>query len=266
MVAKGSEIMGRQLYELIPEKGKHLADSHDTEGASRGVYLDDETNKPCGAGEFMPVEIDDEEGSGRADFAFAGILAIGIGIGVVANKAYPHVRKWITTTAFPKVKKFWRKVTKRESKPEQIIECDIAKITPVLMEPEEFSENIDLVINEFHANGNNEEAKQHLLNIMCAAMYIANEIRQLSNVILKDEDRLAWGVTLEKLTAQSVIDGINHILEEKVLTLDGAQAKALTECLGGILIVNGVFVPIENRRIKEALRVHPSDQREEKIL
>lgn len=50
--------MGRQLYELIPEEGKHLADSHDTEGAVRGVYLDDETNKPCGAGEFMPVDVD----------------------------------------------------------------------------------------------------------------------------------------------------------------------------------------------------------------
>lgn len=51
--------MSRQFYKLIPEEGKHLADSHGTEGAVRGVYLDDETNKPCGAGEFMPVNIDD---------------------------------------------------------------------------------------------------------------------------------------------------------------------------------------------------------------
>ena len=55
--------MGRQLYELIPEEGKHLADSHNTEGAFRGVYLDNETNTPCGAGEFMPVDIGDDERS-----------------------------------------------------------------------------------------------------------------------------------------------------------------------------------------------------------
>ena len=44
MAARGGVILGRQLYELIPEEGKHLADSHDTEGAVRRVYLDDETN------------------------------------------------------------------------------------------------------------------------------------------------------------------------------------------------------------------------------
>ncbi|MBD5543566.1 MAG: hypothetical protein HDR01_04785 [Lachnospiraceae bacterium] len=42
--------MSSDLYRLIPEEGKHLAESHNTEGAYRGVYLDDETNKPSGAG------------------------------------------------------------------------------------------------------------------------------------------------------------------------------------------------------------------------
>lgn len=268
--------MGRQLYELIPEEGKHLADSHDTEGAVRGVYLDDETNKPCGAGEFMPVDIDDDEDSDSVGdytsdgnleggaFAFASILAIGIGIGVVATKAYPHAKKWITTTAVPGVKKFWRKMSKKE--PEQFIECAKAETTPILMELKEFSQSIDLAVNEFHADMNSEEAQQHLLNIMCAAMYMANEIRQLSNAVLKDEDRLAWGVTMEKLATQSVTDGINRILEGKVLALNEVQVKALTECLGGSLIVNGVFIPIENRRIREALLVHPSEQRKGKIL
>ena len=39
--------MGRQLYELIPEEGKHLADSHDTEGAFRGVYLGQHRTENC---------------------------------------------------------------------------------------------------------------------------------------------------------------------------------------------------------------------------
>ncbi len=264
--------MGRQLYELIPEEGKHLADSHDTEGAFRGVYLDNETNKPCGAGEFMPVDIGDDEDSdsytpdvvleGDA-FALAGILAVGIGIGVGATKVYPYVKKWITTMAVPGIKKFWQKMTKKRS--EESIECAKAEIAP-MMKPEEFSQSIDLAVNELRTDMSSEEAQQHLLNIMCAAMYIANEIRQLSNAVLRDEDRLAWKDTLEKLTTQNVTDGINRILEGKVLALDEAQAKALAECLGGALITNGVFVPIGNERIKEALLVYPSDPKEGKIL
>lgn len=263
--------MGRQLYELIPEEGKHLADSHDTEGAVRGVYLDDETNKPCGAGEFMPVDIDEDEDSapvndydpdGSLDsgaLAGAAILAIGIGIGVAATKAYPHVKKWFKTTAVPGVKNFWRKVTKKEPESEEVLEEAGIEIASVLPEPEAFSQSIDLAVNEYHADMASEEAQQHLLNIMCAAMYMASEIRQLTNVTLKDEDRLAWGATLEKLTTQSVTDGINRILEGKVLALDAEQAKTLAECLSGTLVVNGAFVPIGNERIKEALLVHPQE-------
>ena len=266
--------MGRQLYELIPEEGKHLADSHNTEGAFRGVYLDNETNTPCGAGEFMPVDIGDDEDSdsytpdatleGTA-FDFVDILTvgIGIGIGVVGTKAYPYVKKWITTTAVPGIKEFWQKITKKT--PEESIECTKAEIVP-MMKPEEFSQSIDLAVNEFCTDTRSEEAQQHLLNIMYAAMYIANEIRQLSIAVLMDEDRLAWKDVLEKLATQNVTDGINHILEGKVLALDEAQTKALTKYLAGALIPNGVFVPIGIERIKEALLVYPNDPKECEIL
>lgn len=270
--------MGRQLYELIPEEGKHLADSHDTEGAVRGVYLNNETNKPCGAGEFMLVHIgNDEDSSSVSDYipdesldgdalVVAGILAFGIGIGVAASKAYPYVRKWVTTKAVPNVKKFWRKVTKTESEPESVIECAETKTMPTLMEPEEFSQNIDQVVNEFYADTSSEETQQHLLNIMCAAIYIASEIRQLPNDVLKSKDRLDWRAAMERLTTQGITDSINCILERKVLSLDKGQSAELAECLNGILIVNGNFVPIENRRIKEALFVYPSDPIENKVL
>lgn len=269
-MARGGVVLGRQLYELIPEEGKHLADSHDTEGAVRGVYLDDETNKPCGAGEFIPVELDEDEGDeDDCELAPVGgdidgralLIAFGCFVGgVVVTKAYPHVKKWVTTTAVPGVKKFWRRVTKKGPEPEETIECTGEEIVSALPEPEAFSQSIDLAVNEYHADMSSEEAQQHLLNIMCAAMYMASEIRQLTNTTLKDEDRLAWGAALEKLTTQSVTDGINRILEGKVMALDAEQSKSLSEFLGGALIVNGAFVPIENGRVKEALLVHPRDQ------
>lgn len=252
--------MDKQLYELIPEEGKHLADSHNTEGAVRGVYLDDETNKPCGAGEFMPVDIDDDSELNPVGGEIDGkalLIAFGCFVGgVVVTKAYPYVKKWVTTTAVPGVKQFWQKVTKKGAELEEANKCNGDEIVSTLPAPEEFSQSIDLAVNEYHADMSSEEAQQHLLNIMCAAMYMAGEIRQLTNATLKDEDRLAWGVALEKLTTQSVTDGINRILEGKVLSLDEEQSKTLTEFLGGSLIVNGAFLPIENERIKEALLVH----------
>lgn len=256
--------MDKQLYELIPEEGKHLADSHNTEGAVRGVYLDDETNKPCGAGEFMPVDIDDADDfelnsvAGEIDGKSLLIAFVCFVGGVAVTKAYPHVKNLVTATAIPGVKKFWRKVTKKGAEPEEANECGGDEIVSAIPAIEEFSQNIDLAVNEYHADRSSEEAQQHLLNIMCAAMYIAGEIRQLTNATLKDEDRLAWGSVLEKLTTRSVTDGINQILEGKVLALGEEQSETLTEFLGGSLIVNGTFLPIENERIKEALLVQPN--------
>ena len=102
----------------------------------------------------------------------------------------------------PGVKKFWKKVTKKGLEPEETIEYTGAEIISSLPEPEEFSQSIDLAVNEYHADMSSEEAQQHLLNIMCAAMYIASEIRKLTNATLKDEERLTWGNTLEKLTTK----------------------------------------------------------------
>lgn len=49
------------LYRRIPEDGKHPANSKKNPGAISGAALDDKTNKPSGASDFMPVEISEEE-------------------------------------------------------------------------------------------------------------------------------------------------------------------------------------------------------------
>jgi len=267
-VSKEDVPMSGDLYRLIPEEGKHLAYSHDTEGAVRGVYLDDETKKPCGAGEFIPISDDGIEDDSERDsdysptrsmdsdaLAFAGILALGIGIGVAAAKAYPHAKNWATTAAIPELKKFWSMLRGKEPK---TLGCpatptEIAELADV----EEFSENIDIVLNEYQKNMGSEEAQQHLriLNIMCAAMYIASEIRQLSNTAMKNDERLKWRATLEKLATQSATDGINRILVGNTQKLEGEQLDQLSAFMDGALVSGRAFIPIENSRIKEALKV-----------
>ena len=128
--------MGDDLYKLIPEEGKHLAESRNTKGAYRGVYLDDETNKPSGAGEFVKVNpeelnneaavqansneetvqknntIDAEQGNNdtnavqdtKASSDVNGYVAIAtamFGLGILVANAYPHAKKWVKETAVP---------------------------------------------------------------------------------------------------------------------------------------------------------------------
>ena len=132
-------IMGDDLYKLIPEEGKHLAESRNTKGAYRGVYLDDETNKPSGAGEFVKVNpeelnneaavpansneetvqknntIDAEQGNNdtnavqdtKASSDVNGYVAIAtamFGLGILVANAYPHAKKWVKETAVPSAK------------------------------------------------------------------------------------------------------------------------------------------------------------------
>ena len=177
----------------------------------------------------------------------------------MATKAYPHAKEWFTATVVPRVKKFWWRVIKKEPEPKEIIECPEKEVDCILQEPAKFSQSVDLMVEEYYADMSSEEAQQHLLNIMVAALIIAGEIRKLTNATLKDEDRLTWGATLEKLTTQKVTDAINRILEEKMLTLDATQTKVLTDYLGETLFVKGAFVPIENMQIKKALLIHPND-------
>ena len=271
--------MSDTLYRLIPEEGKHLADSHNTEGAVRGVYLDDETNKPCGAGEFIPISEDEENGiesdclDDEIDFqsealdgnavAVAGILAVGIGIGIAAHKAFPYVKEWVVSTAVPGVKNLWNKLLGKKAKPQEQTDTAPEMIVPVKVE--DFSNSIDLILNEYQKNMSSEEAQQHLLNILCAALYIANEIRQLSNTAIKDEERLEWREAFEKLTTKNVTDGINYILSAQTQKLKAEQLDQLSTLIGVSLIDNGIFIPIESYRVKEALNVYPLQERKELI-
>lgn len=257
--------MSHDLYRLIPEEGKHLAESRDTEGAYRGVYLDNKTNKPSGAGEFIKVEDNDNEndfsenGVDNSVATIAGLIAVGIGIGVAATKAYPYVREWIDNTAVPGVKNIWNKIRKKDTVI-PVITDESVLLTIDVASAQDFSNNVDEVLNAYQENMSSEEAQAHLLNIMCCAMYMANEIRKLSNVVIKNEKinreyLLEWKLSMEKLTTQTVTDNINRILESDVLSMKETEIELITILMGDSLIADGVFVPIKNEEIKKALRL-----------
>ena len=117
------------LYRVIPDPGKHLANSQDTVEAYRGVFLDNVTNKPCGAAELVPVSPEELSES-------SGVSSIGKTIATVAatyaiiefGKAVaPHVKRWTTEKAIPWVKRKWNEL--KGDKPKE--EKDAIQTEPV---------------------------------------------------------------------------------------------------------------------------------------
>lgn len=260
--------MSGDLYRLIPEEGKHLAESRDTKGAYRGVYLDDDTNKPSGAGEFIKIEDDKcedyDNDSVRNEMdgdvaAITGLIAIGIGIGVAATKAYPHVKEWVGNTAVPGMKKFWYKIRNKDTAISMVTD-ETVSVSMDVVSAQDFADNVDVVLDEYQKNMSSKEAQVHLLNIMSCAMYMVSEIRKISNVVVNnevigEERLLEWKFAMEKLTTQTVTDSINRILEGNVLSMNETDMQRIAVLMGDTMITNGVYVPIKNEKVKELLRL-----------
>lgn len=132
--------MAYEYYKLLHEEGKHLADSHGTQGTQRGVYLDDETNKPSGAGEFLHMsfeEILDENGFSSAGNAWV-FVGVGLVVGALVNEAAPHVITWAKTKALPKAKRIIDSIKGKKAKePENILEIPFEDIYSEDLESED---------------------------------------------------------------------------------------------------------------------------------
>jgi len=245
--------MSDDLYRLIPEEGKHLADSHDTDGAYRGVYLDDETNKPCGAGEFVKVDpselsssddTDDNNGNGISPEQAAAIAAIFTAVGVAAAKAYPHVKEFVVTKIAPPVKRFWN--TKiRKKKTENAIGC-ISESTDL---------SIDVVLEEYRENMSSNEAKKELVEAFVLQVIAARKIKRVAQAVIVDENghKVDGRELVDKLSNPALITEINEILSANPQLLSQQQATELSDFLGYSIIMEGKYIPISSQTIHEKL-------------
>ena len=244
--------MSDDLYRLIPEEGKHLADSHDTEGAFRGVYLDDETNKPCGAGEFVKVDSseltstndtndNDENGISLGQVAVAAISVV---IGVTATKAYPHIKKFVSTKIAPPVKQFWNaKVRKKKS------------ISTINCKSESTNLSIDTFLEEHRENMSSEEAKKELIEAFVLQVMVANKIKKVAQVNIVDESgfKVEKCEFADKLSNSALITKINAILSTNPQLLSQQQVTELSSFLGYNIISEGKYIPISSEIMRDKL-------------
>lgn len=185
----------------------------------------------------------------------------GIVVAFIAGvKAAPYIGRFWHDKAVPTIAKIKNKLTgkstdKQEEIPSNNEHMESANVLPAEISLTKFSEEIDTALSKYEADMSSEEAQEHLINIIMLAACLAEEIRKLSGASIKadSKDYLELQRAMEKLTTQKVTDGINMILANNISMLNARTSKTLSELLGGNFAQNGVFMPIENSRVKKVL-------------
>lgn len=228
----------------------------------KGNYMPDQP-------EFSEIENPDG-GSETTDssnlLTMAIVVAVSIGGTLVATKVAPHVKLWWNDKAYPSIVSNWRKLTKQE-KTAQCIKCENSSQVDVFelasqskTTAADFSMQIDKAFNNYKENMSSSEAQEHILAIMGAAAFIADEIRKLSNTCIKDDSEfLELKATMEKLVTQQVTDSINLILEQKSYILDEKTSLTFFKYFGGGGFVDGKYVSLQNEKVKEALSFYKAE-------
>lgn len=268
------------LYRVKHKEGTHLASSHDTEGASRGILFDDKTNKLVGHAELEPVDDSEygydysyvyqenqqkEELSPEQD-ELAELLVQLMAAGTMyalTKYVAPPVTRWWQNKAIPTMKETWKILTdktKDKSSPKGKKKSKLH--TNEIVTANEtvhgmFSHVLEEKYEKYMNDMTSEEAQRELLDIFILSALLIKKIRKLSNArIIKDGgapgEYLEGQAILERLTTPEYVGSINQILENNPQLMEEKTAY-LSEILGCNLILNGQYVPIEIGKFKEAM-------------
>lgn len=242
--------MKENLFELIPEEGKHLAESKDTPGTFRGVYLDDETNKVSGAGEFRPVKKEDLKGDGL-DMQSA---AVGAAAGGVVVILYPYVKKLVVEQIIPKAKQIWDEWWGSEESSAQEEEYEEEASFEVLDSISD--EGLETAYDRYRENMTDAEAKKELLEAFIMCLAAAKKICRVANAdVISPSGEITQGkLMLEMLTRNNLLDSINSIIENTPSLLEEKEVLKLSELLGVELFQEKEYLPINISTIEKSLR------------
>lgn len=249
------------LYRRIPEDGKHPANSKKNPGAISGAALDDKTNKPSGASDFMPVEISEEEYlRAQKKAVFWGNLAE-MGMDYVSvrfqywwrTKALPKIVYDIIPSTKIKVVNWGKHTFGKEGKKAEQTGQSVRMTVPPKKESTTIALTADLesAYQNYTVNMSSEEAQKELFEAFVLQYLSMKKLQKLSNARIVDaEGNVIDGAdVVNKLSNPSVIRSINLLLSQNPSLLNEWQAKALAETLGRELIQADHYVPIRRSEL-----------------
>ncbi len=262
------------LYKRVPKDGTHPAKSRRVPGAISGAALDDETNKPSGSSDFMPVEglTEEEYKRKQAQAVFAAKVAE-----IIMDWAHDRTMNWLESTAIPALK--YRLIPAAKDKVIEWGESAIiavgdrifdtqssrdstkiaekgklasqkrsifqTKAETLLMQESDRAKNS----HSEHETISQEQYEQLVSLTKIHALLLAADIRRLSTVCVSEETdetrRIERQQELERLTSKDVMNSIQLLLsEENQSLLDEATQKILAEFKNGYFVVNEEKVPV----------------------
>lgn len=253
--------MKEPVYRPIIPEGTHLADSGKVPGAKLGAALDNTTNQVSGQADWVEVRR-----KPLADIiGYALVAGVTVVATVAAQKSAPVVQSWFQTTALPSAKAALRRIAGTKGTEGQI--AAVAATEPIQLSPAGFSKEIETALEGVRQPMSSAEVKRRLLRIMLAAVIIAEELRALDGVEIRDdEDLRELRRAMGKLTTQEVADLVNQIRVEDEGLLDAESEAAFVAAFGGDSKDRGEYLPIDQERLCEALRLpedNPEDERDE---
>ncbi len=184
--------------------------------------------------------------------------------------AKPHVVNWWNTKLVPGVKNLAAslkkkdiKATKRLKKTKSDKAATHKRVTTTDIAVQNMnalntlSGNIEIMYDEYIRNITSEEAQQHLINIVVLTACLAHEIKELSGVVIRDNEKLStqYQSDIEQITQQKVMQGLNNILTQNINLLDAETEEKFTTLMGCPIITGGKFQPIDRMQIKELLEI-----------
>lgn len=245
------------LYRRIPEKGKHPANSKRNQGAISGAALDDETNKPSGSSDFMPVNISESDYLKAQQKATFWWCLTEMCVDYVSErfqywwriKALPTIFNEILPSAKDNLIK-WnrrRKENVEQSKKSINMTTQADKGSVIVALPADF----ESAYQNYTVNMSSESAQKELFEAFVLQYLSMKKIQKLFHARIVDVDGnvIDGSEVVKKLSNPTVIRSINQLLFQNPSLLHEWQAKALAESLGRDLVQNDQFVPIREREL-----------------
>lgn len=267
--------MSEKYYKPILKEGDHLVRSSKNPDRVRGQSRD-ENNKNPDIVEWEEVEVENQYDYQPIPYEDRQVqlspeeerLAREIGEALAAGIEWTFrnvVAPWWKRTAWPWIKDKAKETVvhlkgKKKTKAEEILE-EKEKRQLFGSEPAQLvtvSSQIDEAFERFYFEMDEEEAKQHVLNILFHMLEIANEIRIMSNAQIRrecesEEQYLERMKASERYLTEKVAKNINRLLSNESLAIDLQTSRELFGLMGGGVRLNGEYVPVELPKVYEAI-------------
>ena len=272
--------MAKKLYEVEYDDDLHMADVADDPNYKRGLLCDDgghlkghakmhEVNEDelrdryverdqCDYDYYEHEEVEltpeQQELAQLAGEALAAMLITLIAAGT------PHVQRWWVETAVPGIKGFLggiasffkgkgRKNQPAQAQTKQTSALQLAEAS-LQIDPRNIQTELDAAYEGYRKNMSSKEVQKTLVEVVILTSMLAERIKKLSNANITDEGiaggYLGWQETVNRLTSQELINGINGILAGDTKLFNAVQIANLELILGRSLYENGRYMPIDS--------------------